>query len=168
MCGTARIRVAGLALGLLAALPGGAAFGLPSVQITNASDIAFSSWGMGDPNASAHIDLCIYAAQTLPAGGYGITASSAGGFVLKNTGNSALQLPYSVSWDDGGAGNLGATAGNSLNVGGDLSGQINASTALPLCSGPTARLNVRIAATDLTAALAGTYSGTLSLTISAN
>ena len=172
MAAVRRIVAAPIRLGLLAALLLAAgpvrAGGLPTIDITNISDIAFASWGIGDPDATAHIDICVYAALTVPLGSYGITAASAGGFVLKNLNNSTLQLPYSLAWDDGGVGNLGATAGSALTAGNELTNQVNANSTVQTCTGPTARLNIKIAATDLTAALAGSYSGALTLTISPN
>jgi len=158
-----------LALGLAAGmfLPPELAQAAAQVQITNLSDVNFGSWGLGDPDLTTHLDLCVYAGGNSPAGGYAITASGSGGsFALRNGSN---QLPFSASWDDGGAGNLGGSS-TTLGSGGKLAAQVNANTSSPTCflSSPTARLTLKLSATNLTAALAGTYTGTITLTLSPN
>jgi len=143
--------------------------GVGPVQITGLSDLNLGPWGIGDPPLSAHMDLCIYALVTLPLTSYVITVSSPSGYVLSN---GLRQIPYSLYWDDSGAGNLGSGSGTQLSNGVALAGQMNANMLAPDCSlgnaGPNARLTLKITATDMTNALAGTYTGTITLLLSPN
>ena len=112
------------------------------------------------------MDICIYSSGNNPTGSYAITVSSAGGYVLKKGSNA---LSYSLSWNDAGAGNLN-DGGTPLTNNSKLSGRRNANTLDPTCitSGANARLNIIINEADLAAAYAGTYTGTLTLMVSAN
>ncbi len=151
---------------LVALLLSASAKAAGTVEITGTSDLALGSWGIGNPAISASIDVCIGTNGTSPVGSYAVTVTGSNGYKLTNGSN---QLPYSLAWEDSGAGNLGSATGTTLASGVLLDNQINANTAFPpLCivGGPTARLHVKIAQADLTAALAGTYSGTLTFVIS--
>ena len=132
------------------------------MQISSVDDFNLPTWSLGDPAVNATMDLCIYSALSIP-GGYGVTVTSAGGYVLKNGGNS---IPYSLSWDDGGVGNLGNSY-TPLTNGVNLSGRARANIVSPVClAGPNARLKLTISQSDMNAALAGTYTGTISITVS--
>lgn len=141
---------------------------LSLMQITGLSDMALPTWSIGNPAPEATMDLCVYAVLPI-AGQYAIRASSPDGFVLKN---GTQQIPYTLYWNDGGAGNLGGSLGTQLANNVTLTGQQNANVLSALCllgvTGPTARLTLRISDAAMTAALAGTYNGTLTLMISAN
>ncbi len=140
------------------------------VQITGINDFALGNWSLGDPAISTSIDVCVYSTNlSLPLDGYSVTVSSrTGSFVLKNGSNS---LPYSLTWDNGGVNNLGASGGSALSQNVKLGGQRKAGLLNALCTagvaGPNARLNLKITQADLNAALYGTYSGTIDITISA-
>jgi len=140
------------------------AYALGVVQISNVSDFNLGSWGIGDPPIAAHIDVCIYALLTLPLTDYTITVSSPGGYVLTN---GMQQIPYSLYWEDSGAGSLGSSGGTQLTNGVALTGQMNANILSTSCAlgttGPNARLTLKISTTDMTNALAGTYNGTITL-----
>ena len=139
------------------------AHALTLVQVQGLSDMNLPSWGLGDPAVTAGINFCIY--NTLNPN-YSVNVSSAGGFKLSNGGKF---IPYSLSWDDGGAGNLGNTSGIALSNNVTLAGQHNANFVSPIClGGPNARLNLKITQADMTAALAGTYTGTITIVISPN
>jgi hypothetical protein len=110
--------------------------------------------------------MCIAATATVPLSGYAITVTGgSGGFALTSGSN---RLPYSLSWEDSGVGNLGTNSGTSLNSGVLLDNQLNAYIlSAPFCSsGNNARLHITITQAALTAALAGTYTGTITLMVS--
>jgi len=158
-----------LLLECLCAVPAKAGI-IPAIQISNISDFNLPSWNLGDPAPTAHIDLCLYSLNSLVSGGYNVTATgSNGGFHLVSGPNS---IPYSVTWDDSGSGNLGNTAGTQMTSGAALTNQVNANILSVSCAlgvtGPNARLNLKIAQADMTAALAGTYSGSITIVVSPN
>lgn len=159
------MRTLALILALLAPMQAQA---LSLMQITGLSDMALPSWSIGDAAPEATMDVCVYAVLPI-AGQYAIRASSPDGFVLKN---GMQQIPYTLYWNDGGAGNLGGALGAQLTNNVTLTGRQNANVLSALCllgvTGPTARLTMRISSAAMTAALAGNYSGTLTLMISAN
>lgn len=133
-------------------------------RISNLSDLSLPAWSIGDPAVTAHEDICVY--STL-AGNYAVNVSSPGGFFLLN---GSYQLPYSLGWDDGGAGHLGSSS-TPLSNNVTLQSQTNLNTLATDCSlgvpaGATARLNLTIMQADMTAARAGTYTGTITLIIS--
>ncbi len=143
------------------------AFALNLLQITNVSNFTLGTWGISDPAISSYKDMCIYSAGDLIAQGkYSITVSSPNGFKLANGINT---LNYSLFWEDAGPGVLGSTSGVELFNGVALNNQNNASILSPLCSlgitGPTARLTIKITKANLIAAVAGNYSGTITLLI---
>ena len=106
--------------------------------------------------------MCVYAALSLPAG-YGVTVSSTTGYVLKNGSQS---IPYTLTWDDGGAGNLGNSA-TPLTNNVLLSNQTHANIISPVClAGSNARLKLSISQAAMTGALSGTYSGTINIIVS--
>lgn len=151
-----------LTAGLLG-LQAASAHALIAMRISNISDFNLGTWSLGNPAISAFIDICVYTSGITPAGGYAITVSSAGGYVLTSGSN---QIPYSLRWDDGGAGNLGATSGTQLSNGVKLTGQLHGNFVIDngcTLTGPNARLNLAITQAAMTAALAGTYTGTITL-----
>lgn len=140
----------------------GSAIAAILVQISGITNFSLPTWNIGDPAVSASIDVCVSATGLL-ANGYNITISSPGGYKLTSGANN---LPYSLYWDDGGIGNLGNTPGTQLTNNVALTGRSNANLLSLLCiTGPNARLNLKITQADMIAALAGTYTGTITLLI---
>jgi hypothetical protein len=135
------------------------------VQINAITDLNLGSWGIGDPAVSSYIDVCIAATATVPSSQYAITATGSSGFTLTSGSN---HIPYSLTWEDSGAGNLGTSPGTALSNGVLLDSQANAYIlSAPFCAtGNNARLHLKIAQTDMIAALAGTYTGTITLMVS--
>lgn len=132
-------------------------------RVSNIGDFNLPTWNIGNPAVTASQDLCVY---TTLLGNYSITISSPGGFVLKSGSN---QIPYSLKWDSSGAGNLGS-GGTQLSNNVALGSQPNSNILASDCSlgtpaGPTARLTITIAQADMIAALAGTYTGTITLIV---
>lgn len=133
------------------------------VQVQGLSDMNLPTWGIGDPAVSTGINFCIY--STLSAD-YSVTVSSSGGYKLQS---GAKVINYTLSWDDSGAGNLGSGSGTALTNNVAVSGRKNANFLTPLCLlGPNARLNLKITQAEMTSALAGTYTGVITIMISPN
>lgn len=130
------------------------------VRISSLDDIDLGTFsGAGD--VTGRDDVCVWSTTR----GYRVTASgsgTAGAFQL--TGASPTDvIPYQVQWADA----AGETSGAALSTGAALNAQ-SAATSSPTCGGGSA-LNasviVVIAETDMTAATASAYSGTLSLLV---
>lgn len=132
------------------------------VQISKLSDVLF---GTVDPTSAASKaeNVCVW--SNTSGRGYQITATGSGGgssntFALSN---GTAELPYAVEW----AGSSGQTSGTALATGTPLTGLTSTATN-PTCSaGPaaTASLVVKMAASDLQAAVASSYTGTLTLVV---
>ena len=161
----ARIRI----LALLVALAAGDAHAILLYRLTGLSDFNLGSWSITDPAVSASMDLCVY---TTLVGNYVITATSTGGFQLVNGVNS---IPYTLRWEDSGAGALGSSGGTALtnNVGLTNRQHSNSSLISTDCStgapaGANARLYLDITKAAMTAAPGSSlpYSGTLTLIVS--
>ena len=135
-------------------------------QISGLVDLSVPSFtaGMGAQDLSENV--CVY--SDTPSGGYKITATStngtAGAFAMINGANN---LAYTVNWNAGGVGALGAQG--SVLTSGTQSGSLShASTTSATCSNnasPTARLDVNITQGSLDAAVEGVYTDTLTLLI---
>lgn len=131
------------------------------VQITGLDDVDF---GTVEPTGAASEvqDVCVWSNASGRA--YNITATGDGGagtdFSVTDGTNT---LDYEVQWNDSAA----QTSGTSLTSGTPLTGL--SSTAInPTCSaGPSnsASLIVNLSAANLEAAVAGTYTGALTLVV---
>lgn len=136
-------------------------------QITDISDMTLSNWSIGDGDVTLYSNVCVYSST----GSYKVTATGSG---LLNifTINSGLNLiPYTVTWNAGGAGNL-ANTGTSLITNVQSSTFNNASTASATCGGggssnDTARVIVGVSQTLMNAAVSSptAYTGTLTMLI---
>ncbi len=138
------------------------------VQVSNISDVNLGTWGMTDAAPSGYFDICAYASSTTPSGSYAlIITSSNGAFYLAN---GSQHIPYAVYWEDSGASHLGTNSpGTLLSYGSKITGRSNASTSSSSCTlglAPTARLTVKIALSDMQAALAGTYTDQIIIMLS--
>jgi hypothetical protein len=140
----------------------------PQVEISNVSDIALGTWGMADAAPSTYFDICVYSGGNMPAGDYALTITSQnGGFFLAN---GTHQIPYALYWESSGASHLGTNSpGTLLTYGSKITGLANADTASSTCTlgiAPTARLTLKITLANMQAALAGTYTDKIYITIS--
>ncbi len=130
------------------------------VQISGLSDIAFGTVDPAIAAASAE-DVCVW--SNTSGRGYTVTATGSGSsnaFALSDGTNS---LTYAVEW----AGTSGQSAGTAL-VSGTALGGLSSTATNPTCSsGPTATasLIVKMTAADLQAAVASSYTGTLTLVV---
>jgi hypothetical protein len=128
------------------------------------------SWSAADNDIIWTNDLCVFSSRA--QGAYSIKASGSaqagGAFVLTGAHHS---LPYDVTWNAGGIGNL-SNSGVHLSANmpsGLLSG---AATDNSNCngniSGPTARLVITIPKQSLLGVAPGSYADTLTLLVSPN
>lgn len=157
---------AGCTLALSGLVTPGSGAWAQNVQIASLTDVSFGTIASVATNRTASQTLCVYSGVT----NYTIRATgsgTSGAFTIGIAGNSAAQLPYTVQWASTGS----QTAGTQL-----IAGQGSRFTPNPLnllCSlgsllASSASLIVTLPATNLSAALAGNYTGTLSLMVSPN
>lgn len=138
-------------------------------RISDLNDLTLASWVNGDGDVVLKDDVCVYSSKA--QGGYTIKASGSGadsGFTLAN-GDEVL--PYNVTWNAGGVGNL-ADTGTQLVANVTSAKMTGASRDSSSCNGanpgPTARVIVSMLETDMDAAVDGTYDGTLTLLVTPN
>lgn len=130
------------------------------VQISGLSDVAF---GTVDPSTAASDaqNVCVW--SNTSGRGYSLTATGSGAANAFTLSDGTNDLAYAVEWAD----SSGQSAGSALTPGTTLGGL--ASTAVsPTCSaGPaaSASLIVKLTTADMQAAVAGSYSGTLTLVV---
>lgn len=141
----------------------------PRADINGLVDLSLSSWVNGDGDQELTEDVCVY--STKSGGGYTIKASGSGASSAFTLANGANTLPYSVTWNAGGVGNL-ANTGVALAANTTSSALSHASRDSSTCNGahpgPTARLVVGLLASDLDGIVDGTYSGTLTMLVTPN
>lgn len=133
-----------------------------SALVSGLGDVNFGTIPAAtDQSNSQNVVVCSYRGQpnTRP---YSVTATGngPGGAFELSTGSASL--PYDVQWTD----SPGQTSGTMLQPGLAAPGFDNGATGFQ-CSGQpdTASLTVTIRAADLASAHAGSYSGTLQITI---
>ena len=130
------------------------------VQIGGLTDIAF---GTVDPSsaASQSEDVCVW--SNMSGRGYQVTATGSGASNAFTLTDGTNTLPYSVEW----AGSTGQSSGTALTSGSALTGLTSTATN-PTCSSgapKTASFFVKMNATSLQAAVASSYTGTLTLVV---
>lgn len=130
------------------------------VQISGLSDVAFGTVDPTVPASSAQ-DVCVW--SNTSGRGYNITATGSGAssaFALTDGTNT---LPYSVEW----AASSGQSSGSALTAGTTLGGLSSAATNPSCSAGPasSASLVVKMSTADLQAAVASSYTGTLTLVV---
>ena len=138
-------------------------------RITNLNDLTAASWIIGGGNQVLTDDVCVY--STRPSGGYTVKATGSGSAGAFTLANGASLLPYTVIWNSAGVGAL-ANTGTALTATVTSAALTKAATDSSTCNGttagPTARLVVTISAANLTAVVAGTYTGTITLLATPN
>ena len=130
------------------------------VQISGLTDIAF---GTVDPTsaASQSENICVW--SNTSGRGYQVTATGSGASNAFTLTDGTNTLPYSVEW----AGSSGQSSGTALSTGTAL-GSLTSTAINPTCSaGPSASasLVVKMTAASLQAAVASSYTGTLTLVV---
>jgi hypothetical protein len=153
---------AALIMGAISAgmCPSGAHAASHKVRDTGLSDVSF---GLIAGTADRSISQSICAYSTSSTAGYSVTATGsgpAGGFSLAG---GPAPLPYEVLW----AGAANQTGGTTLIAGTGTSGFTSAASQQTCNSGTnsSASLTIIIRSTTLSSAAAGTYAGTLQITI---
>ena len=128
------------------------------VQISGLSDVAF---GTVDPTVAASNAQSVCVWSNTSGRGYTVTGTGSGtgnAFTLSDGSND---LAYAVEWAD----TSGQSTGTALTPAAALAG-LSSAAVDPTCSaGPasSASLIVRMTAADLQAAVAGSYTGTLTI-----
>lgn len=130
------------------------------VQISGLSDINF---GTVDPTTAASDaqNVCVW--SNTSGRGYNITATGSGASNAFTLSDGTNTLAYAVEWADTAA----QTTGTALTSGTALTGLDSTATNPTCSSGPatTASLIVKMTAADLQAAVASSYTGTLTLVV---
>jgi len=144
-----------IALGAFAApLPAAA----QSVQITHLSDLGFGTITNVGVDQLQSESVCAFSGVL--GGRYTVTASGSGTSGAFTLANGSSQLPYEVQW----SGTSGQTSGTNLSSGAALGGQTTL-LSCPILQTSNASLIVILRAVSLSAATAGSYSGTLTIVL---
>ena len=132
-----------------------------NVRITGLSDVAFGTIATLSSDSVRSQSICVF--SNSPTNGYNIkaTGSGSGGAFTLSSGSNALA--YEVQWSP----LSGQSSGTTLSPNVALTGQVSSATQHACNSGPasSASLIVILRAAQLSAASAGTYSGTLTLLV---
>lgn len=142
-------------------------FTIPTMfRIGGISDLTFGSYS-GNGGLALDDDVCVWTNAT--GGSYRITAKGSGAsfaFTVAKVGDTSKTIVYAVNWN-----NTAGTSGNQPLTANTTSSNISgANTVSTDCtSGPSNTANFQVTFTqgNLLAASAGTYTGVLSLVISA-
>lgn len=130
------------------------------VQISGLSDVAF---GTVDPTVAASNaqNVCVW--SNTSGRGYSLTATGSGAANAFTLTDGTNTLAYAVEWSD----SSGQSAGTALTTATALMGLTSTATSPDCSSGPasSASLIVKLTAADLQAAVAGSYTGTLTLVV---
>lgn len=137
-------------------------------QISDLSDLTLANWSIGDGAVVLYSNACIYSST----GNYKVTATGSGLANLFTISSGLNLIPYTVTWNAGGAGGLSNT-GTALTTNIQSGSFGNANTASANCGGggvsnDTARIIVNIsqASMNLAASSPTPYTGTLTLLVS--
>ncbi len=138
-------------------------------RITDISDMTLANWNPGDGAVTLYSDVCIYSST----GSYKVTASGSGLLGIFTINSGLNLIAYSVSWNDGGVGNL-SNSGSSLLAGLPSAAFSNANSSSTDCSGGGGNDNARVIvevsalAMGLAASSSTPYTGTLTMVVSPN
>jgi hypothetical protein len=136
--------------------------GADGVRISGLSDVSFGSITSFAADSVRSQSVCLYA-KAPPADNYRITASGSGSGGNFSLSSGTDALPYDVQWSN----SPGQTTGIQLSPNVPLTGQPNAAKNDDCSKGPatTASLIVILRSSALASALAGSYSGSLTLLV---
>ena len=136
-------------------------------QISDISDMTLANWSVGDGAVTLSSNVCVYSST----GSYKVTATGSGAGSAFSITSGSGTIPYSVTWNSGGAGGL-ANSGTSLVTNVQSAMMNNASTTSATCNGGgatnnTARIIVGISQADMNAAASTNtpYTGTLTMLV---
>ena len=133
-----------------------------SAQISDLADVDFGTIiSSVDQTNSQNVSICSF--QNKPhATAYSVTAVGSGPGGAFELSNGAASLPYDVQWSD----STSQTGGTMLQAAVAAAGFGNGADGFQCSAQPdTASLTVTVRAASLTSAMAGSYSGTLQITI---
>lgn len=138
----------------------------PLFRISGISDLDFGKYS-GHGDISLDDDVCVW--TNTASGNYRVTAKGQGtnyAFVVVKQGDATQTIPYSVRWNNtsGVQGNIELTA-NVISA--DKTGANHVSTTCASGSAVTANFQITFTQSSLLAVRAGTYTGVLTLVISA-
>lgn len=138
----------------------GAAGAAEKARITGLADVNFGQIA-GTVDRAIGQSVCVY--STSPSGAYAVTASGSGSGGTFALSSGAAELAYDVLWAD----SPGQSSGTVLASGTPRSGFTSNASQHFCNSGPssTATLTIVIRSAELGSARAGSYSGTLQITI---
>lgn len=133
------------------------------VRITAVSDVDFGMITNLQAESRRSQNVCLYSSSVGNA--YSVVASGSGPGGLFSLANGSNSLAYDVEWSP----QSGQTSGTILSANGTLTGQTSAATHQFCNSGPptSASFSIVLRASELSRAREGSYSGTLTLLISA-
>jgi hypothetical protein len=136
-------------------------------QISDISDMTLSNWSVGDGAVTLTSNICVYSST----GSYKVTATGSGLLNAFSISSGLNFIPYSVTWNSGGAGAINNT-GTTLAPNIQSASFSNASVASATCNGggasnDTARVVVGVLSTDMQSAASSAtpYTGTLTMLI---
>jgi hypothetical protein len=136
-------------------------------QISDLSDMTLANWSVGDGAVTLFSNACIYSST----GSYKVTATGSGLANAFTISSGLNTIPYTVTWNAGGQGNL-ANTGTSLTSNIQSTNFANANTTNATCSGggagnDTARVVVGITQANMNSAASSStpYTGTLTMLI---
>lgn len=158
---TRRQRLAGAAVVVFAGMTSGSAFAQTSqARITGLVDVGFGTPSFVTDLSNSQ-NICVYVGPV--SNKYNFRASGSGTSSAFTMASGAKTLAYEVQW----SGTTGQTTGTALTAGVAKSGFISGATASGCAAGPTtsASLIVVLRSAQVSIATAGSYSGTLSITI---
>jgi hypothetical protein len=151
-------RIAAAALAFVAT---GAPAAAQGVQVSGLSDVAFGMIGSFGTDLVRSQSICAFSG--LLGGRYTVTASGSGAGGAFTLSNGVAVLPYEVQW----SATAGQSAGTGLTANVPLGGQTML-LSCPVLQTSNTSLIVILRAASLSVATAGTYSGTLTVILSAN
>ena len=127
------------------------------VRVNNLDDIDLGTFAGGAGDLTGSDNFCIYRNG---AGNFNITMTGSGAGSAFELTDGANTLPFSVSFNNGGA--------NAMTASTPLAGQAGAFTANDTCdsgASDNVSVDVTVANGDLASVPAGTYSGTLTMVV---
>lgn len=134
----------------------------PNVQITGLSDVSFGILANLNADLNSAQSVCVF--SNTKTNGYNVMASGTGTGGAFTLASGSRALAYEVQW----SGSAGQTSGVQLSPNAALTGLTSTATQQTCNKGPatTASFIVLVRSANLSTATAGTYTGTLTLTIS--
>ena len=135
-------------------------------QISKLSDVSFGTIANFSTDLTNSQSICVYSNGTGQSTVYHVTASGSGTGSAFTLASGASTIPYEVEWSS----SPGKTSGTSLTSGTALTLQTSGANSASCSSGiaTSASLIVILRTATVQAARAGTYSGTLTLTVAPN